>query len=251
MAILLGGCSSEAKSEAKMEKAINEAVSEAKSEAKKNPFQFHVAFGEAQILNYIGPDKEITIPSTLNKYPTTIAPSAFSSYNNRTIVTSVKIEQGVRIDERAFESCTGITTITIPSGATRIESGTFQGCTGLTSINIPQSVTSIGEGALRDCKNLKSINIPQNVITIGNSAFSNCTSLTNVNLPESVKEIAEYTFSGCTGLATLTFNSAETIIPQSVGYVEGIPSTTKIIGHDPSTAKNYATRNNLKFEVIK
>ena len=47
------------------------------------------------------------------------------------------------IDSHAFDSCTNLTSITIPNSVTSIESDAFGGCTSLTSIVIPKSVTSI------------------------------------------------------------------------------------------------------------
>lgn len=50
----------------------------------------------------------------------------------------------------------------------------FEGCSSLTSINIPSSVTSIGWSAFKGCSSLTSITIPNSVTNIGNSAFSGC-----------------------------------------------------------------------------
>ena len=58
------------------------------------------------------------------------------------------------IGEYAFEDCTGLTSVTIPSSVTSIEQSVFSNCIGLTSISIPNSVTSIGESALYRCNGL-------------------------------------------------------------------------------------------------
>ena len=55
------------------------------------------------------------------------------------------------IGDRAFSSCEGLTSITIPNSVTSIGYQAFMGCKGLTSITIPNSVTSIGEGAFSGC----------------------------------------------------------------------------------------------------
>ena len=72
---------------------------------------------------------------------------------------------------RAFENCTGLTSITIPNSVTSIGFDAFNDCYGLTSITIPNSVTSIGKSAFYDCTGLTSITIPNSVTSIGSSAF--------------------------------------------------------------------------------
>ena len=48
------------------------------------------------------------------------------------------------IGYRAFEGCSGLTSIEIPAGVTEIGEYAFEWCRGLTSIEIPAGVTSIG-----------------------------------------------------------------------------------------------------------
>ena len=66
----------------------------------------------------------------------------------------------------------------------------FEGCTGLTSITIPSSVTSIGNSAFEDCTGLTSITIPSSVTSIGYEAFYGCTGLTSITACK--MELSEY-----------------------------------------------------------
>ena len=84
------------------------------------------------------------------------------------------------INEHAFDGCTGLTSVTIPSSVTSISSYAFKGCTGLTSVTIPSSVTSIGSSAFYGCSGLTSVTIPSSVTSISFYAFNGCTSLQNV-----------------------------------------------------------------------
>ena len=57
----------------------------------------------------------------------------------------------------AFESCSGLTSVTIPNSVTSIGEFAFDGCSGLTSVTIGNSVTSIGRYAFSGCSGLTSI----------------------------------------------------------------------------------------------
>ena len=84
------------------------------------------------------------------------------------------------IGDYAFNSCYGLTSVTIGNNVTSIGKWAFSTCERLTSVVIPNSVTSIGEGAFNYCPNLTSITIPNSVTSIGDNAFANCESLTSV-----------------------------------------------------------------------
>ena len=56
-----------------------------------------------------------------------------------------------------MSSCTGLTSVTIPSSVTSIKSNAFDNCTALTSVIIPSSVSYIGSLIFSDCVSLSSI----------------------------------------------------------------------------------------------
>ena len=86
------------------------------------------------------------------------------------------------IDEDAFNMCSGLTSITIPSSVTSIDENAFSGCSSLTTITIPSSVTSIGDYAFSGCTGLTSITIPNSVQTLGNNIVSGCIGLNSINV---------------------------------------------------------------------
>ena len=59
------------------------------------------------------------------------------------------------IEQSAFSSCSGLTSIKIPTSVTAIGDDAFYNCSGLTSI--PNSVTAIGGGAFAYCIGLKTV----------------------------------------------------------------------------------------------
>ena len=100
-----------------------------------------------------------------------------------------------------FKGC--INTV-IPNTVTSIGRKAFEDCSGLTTIEIPSSVATIGEDAFRNCSGLTSIEIPNSVATIGVSAFWECRGLTSIVIPSSVTTIGESAFFECSGLTSIT-----------------------------------------------
>ena len=167
---------------------------------------------------------------------------------------TVVITGGKSISECAFDNCSNIASITIPSSVTSIGEYAFSGCSGLTSIDIPGNVTSIGSGAFEYCSGLTSIDIPGNVTSIGSGAFRGCSGLTSITLPfvgaslngkenthfgyifadsyyssyvpESLKtvvitggkSISENAFGYCDNIASITIPSSVTSIDASAFY---------------------------------
>jgi hypothetical protein len=127
-----------------------------------------------------------------------------------TIPSSIGGKSVVEIGEGAFEDCTGLTAVTIPSTITNICNYAFYGCTGLTSISIPSTVKRIGEDAFSYCTGLTSATIYSSVI--GHGAFGGCTSLSSVLLGSQVKKIYQYAFGACSSLTDMT-------IPSTVSYM--------------------------------
>ena len=119
-----------------------------------------------------------------------------------------------KLGNSAFEGCSSLTSLTIPSSVTSIGAFAFKGCSGLTSLTIPSGVTSIGESAFWDCSGLTSLIILSSVTRISREAFRYCSGLTSLIIPSSVTSIDEQAFWGCSGLTSLTIPSSVT----SIGY---------------------------------
>ena len=175
------------------------------------------------------------------------------------------------IGDDAFDGCSGLTSVTIPSSVTSIGDDAFYNCSGLTSITIPSSVTSISDYAFYGCSNLKitvdsantiyvssggalfnksmtelirgpgatsNYTIPSSVTSIGDGAFARCDSLTSVTIPSSVTSIGYSAFSGCSSLTSITIPEGVTEIGGSAFYgcnsltSVTIPSSVTSIGRE-------------------
>ncbi len=116
------------------------------------------------------------------------------------------------IGASAFQSCSGLTSVTIPNSITSIGDSAFADCSGLTSVTIGNSVTSIGNYAFYECSGLTSSTIGNSVTSIGGLAFYNCSSLTSITIPNSVTSIGDSAFADCSGLTSITIGNSVTSI---------------------------------------
>ena len=150
-----------------------------------------------------------TIPDTV----TSIGTQAFYYCKNLKRINSnvdgeFNIPSGITsISDSTFNTCIGLTNVTIPNTITSIGNNAFKGCTNLSSMTIPNSVTSIGFEAFRECTSLPSITIPSNVQTIDNMAFSYCSGATACTIGSGLTSLPDGTFYYCTGINTFTVNS--------------------------------------------
>ncbi len=144
----------------------------------------------------------------------------------------------VSIGKTAFNFCSDLTSVVIPSSVTTIGVSAFYWCTSLTSVVIPSSVTTIGDYAFFGCTSLTSVVIPSSVTSIGESAFFGCTGLTSVIIPSLVTSISPKTFCGCTGLTSVVIPSSVTSIGESVFY--GCTGLTSVV--IPSSVKSIRYR---------
>ena len=166
--------------------------------------------------------------------------------------THITLNEGTSvIAEWAFNSCTGLTGITIPNSVVTIGSYAFQGCINLNNILvnegnenydsrencnaiiktasntliigcqstiIPNSVTYIGHSAFEGCTELKSIEIPNSVISIGHDAFRGCNQLSSITIPNSVTVLSSGILAKCENLTSIILPNSITEIGSEALY---------------------------------
>ena len=141
--------------------------------------------------------------NTYGTYNNCIGDNAFNGCSG---LTSITLPSDVTsIGKSAFSGCSGLTSLTLPPGVTEIGALTFEDCRGLTSLSLPSSLTSIGYFAFSGCSGLTSLTIPSGVTEIGDAAFDKCSGLTSISLPSSLTSIDVGAFGGCSGLKEVSF----------------------------------------------
>ncbi len=152
---------------------------------------------------------------------------------------------GYRVDTiaaEAFQNCTGLKSVVVPSTVIYIDPRTFADCTALESLTIPfigsakndpgfkyfmeifgytnddipvslksvtvTLVTDISPYAFKNCSTIERITFSNDITSIGQEAFLGCAALSNVTLPNSVESIGDYAFAECDSLSQFTLSNS-------------------------------------------
>ena len=104
----------------------------------------------------------------------------------RAAIRKVEIGSSVSaIEDRSFNLCPQLLSITIPKTVTNMGGNVFNSCYSLKSVTIPDSLSVIRVYCMANCYSLSSVTIPNSVSGIDSNAFTNCYSLLLVTIPNS------------------------------------------------------------------
>lgn len=168
-------------------------------------------------------------------------------------ITEISLPDGVtHIPERAFACCTGLTVLDLSgSNVKYLNSQSFSGCSSIERIILPDGVSNIFSYSFASCSSLTSFTIPNSVVSISNGVFAHCTSITSVGLEGSgasieihngVKRIYQGLFRNCTSLRTVVLSEA--IEYMGDGIFIGCTSLESVtISAETPPEMEYGTRN--------
>lgn len=143
-------------------------------------------------------------------------PSSVTQIGNYFVTRSAITEAsggglGLTFGAGAFQGCTALTTIDLPS-ATTFGTNAFYSCTALTSADLP-SATTFGNYAFQGCTVLTTVDLPS-ATTFGTYVFYGCALLVTVNLPL-VTQFGGNAFQGCPALANIDLGNRSNVLTLS------------------------------------
>ena len=164
--------------------------------------------------------KSLDVSATTN---TEFADEAFKGlYNLQTLVLPSTLE---KVSYMMVAECIKLKAIDIPASVTEIDDRAFEDCRSIETITfggvlpssapgrsyVPASSTSqlrrIGNWAFYNAHELQNLVIPEGVTEIGDGAFYGCTYLEDMTLPASIQAIGDNCFALCAKLTKITCNA--------------------------------------------
>ncbi|MBR3894862.1 MAG: leucine-rich repeat domain-containing protein [Clostridia bacterium] len=174
-------------------------------------------------------------------YDSAYAPTEETVFLNQPSITKV-VFGGSTVPAYICYHGTNIKEVEFTDKVTRINQYAFDSCTGLTEVKLPQSVTTMEQYAFNNCSGLRSATIssgamkskPANSASIHNfrDFFANCTNLTTVIIADGITTIPAWAFQGCDQIEHI-------VIPEGV-------TKTEILAFDGLDLKSITIPSTLK-----
>lgn len=109
--------------------------------------------------------------------PATVTAIANDAFNGNSSITSISFESGSvcsSIGDYAFQDCTNITSLILPSSLRTLGLASFKYCNSLRVVDVPEGVTTIKQDAFNmSGTGIADLILPTTLTSIGNWAFAN------------------------------------------------------------------------------
>ena len=149
------------------------------------------------------------------------------AFNGCTELESLILPSSVEgIGYSCFSDCTKLSNINIPSKISVIPSYCFKECTSLRKMELHSGITSIGSNAF-ESSGIATINLPDSITSIGDNAFYYCGNLQSIHIPKGLSTINYRAFAWCTSLKSISIpKTVITINREAFSYDRGVTSIT-------------------------
>ena len=180
------------------------------------------------------------------KIPNSVEDIEYSAFMGCRLLEKVDLGTGVKVihgnregytGSGAFENCTSLTSISIPSSVTEILASAFRGCSALETVSLTEGLEFIGSNCFQDCSSLTAITIPSSVTKLGARMFRGCKSIERVVLGSGIQTMGVELLNGCQALKQVTIRNgcadiAQMTFQNCTSLTEiTIPGSVENIGH--------------------
>ena len=126
-------------------------------------------------------------------------------------LTKIIITGGEKVPKYAFSNFNCLTEIDL-SGApiSAIGEYAFNDCTGLKEIKLPSTLKTIDKAVFRNCTSMKEFKLVDGLECVGPYCFENCTGINSLTIPMTVTSMGRMMLLGCTELEELILPYAAT-----------------------------------------
>jgi len=163
---------------------------------------------------YAAPAGALTVPATVDYEGVTYRVISIGqrAFFGDTLLTAVRLDEGVEhIDMMAFNSCTRLDSIALPSSLTRIAMSAFDNTAYFNNLDhwidsmmltVDRWVVKVGNRAT------DTLWVPEGMAGIANSAFLYCRYMAKVVLPSTLRYVGDAAFKDCLALDTVEVRCA-------------------------------------------
>ena len=133
-----------------------------------------------------------------------------------------------------------------------IGTSAFEGCSNLRSVTIPSTIKTIAQYAFYQCSKLTEITIPEGVTSIGKGAFS-YTAISTITIPSTVTSMGDKPFYSCQALTSVVWKPVNCSVSTSDAapfYDAGARITSFKFGEQVETIPAYICKNLSKIDTI-
>lgn len=196
------------------------------------------------LLRYIGSNPDVVLPDGI----TEIAANTFSGGS----ISSIVIPEGVTmIGSRAFENCSELEEVSLPSTLEEVGGYCFAGCRKLKRISLGERITGIQGSLFSECLELENVIIPSKTRYIDSFAFKNCRQFTEIAIPDGVQSIGFSAFAYCSNLEYLYIPDSVTEIRDNFMGNTPFDGCDLLVVHCPagSEAENYCIGHGMDYVI--
>lgn len=182
-----------------------------------------------------------TSSSTLTSQEIKAHTTPYSSMTSAVIGSCV-----TRLGENAFEDCTNLSSVTIPSSLQRVDLNGFN-TSGISDVYLEDlsswcnvsmyafwvsnpfyraDASNISQKLYINGVSVSSLTIPNDVTTINYGVFARCNAIKRLTIPSNVRTIGNSSFRGCPNLSSLTLNEGVEVISEDAFFETPLTSIT-------------------------